>query len=392
MFGRSATGGMLIVALAAPAMAGSQTKGQEHGSKPPGLETYTRAHATHENPSDLLGGALEVDVTQHNGVTSWVIPGPRALDPAVFGSPDHPTGIDPVGVPLRERLTDGDAYTYDSQATPFSDWAQNGEGSLTMKVVDSTAIDGATTDDTIDFEANFYAPDGTPFRVTCTEPLPHGDTFPTFGGVVTNHLMHGVTGIGTRLMPTEFAYAAFWGKGKVYRDGKLIADNQLIHVMVTEPVRSPGYHLAFDGGVGHPTTGKTVHLIIPPLKVGDQGPEPAPLKTGYDPFPSTTERLNEETEEARSLPEDQRDQRMERLSEVRDMMAEAKERAKETSGSGVTDGQPFIHIMFNDFQIHAQRPGANMEQKMETKMDSMEQRMKSMREHMNGQGAHSKSH
>lgn len=382
MFGLSHTtsAAVAVIAAAASALAGPTQKDSKRADAPiPGMQTYTRAHATHENPPDLLGGPLEVDVSQHNGVTYFVVPGPRRLDPAVFGTPDKPTGFDPapfplLGVPFDKRLTEDGKYTYASQATPFSNWAESGEGSLTMKVVDATAIDGATTKDTINFEANFYAPDGTPFRVTCDEPLPHGSAYPTFGGVVTNHLLHGVTGIGTRLMPTEFTYVAFWGKGKVYRAGTLIADNQVVHVMVTEFVRGPDYRLAFDGGVGEPPSGKTLHLMIPPFKVGEHGLEPSPLMTGYDPFPYAEQRLNREVGQAKMLPEDQRDQRMELLDQVRDMMDGAKEHAKEMSDAGKLSGQPFFHVMFNDFQITAHRGSG-----------AMRQRMNSMKGHMDNQ-------
>ena len=79
---------------------------------------------------------------------------------------------------------------------------------------------------------------------------------------MTNHLLHGATGLGTRLMPTEFTYAAFWAMGDVYRDGELVNKNQMVHVMITEIVRGEGYSLNFDGEVGNPPGGMTLHLMV----------------------------------------------------------------------------------------------------------------------------------
>ena len=133
-------------------------------------------------------------------------------------------------------------------------------GSVDMTVVDATAIDGSRTKDKIDFEASFQLPDGANYRVVCKKPLSHGMAFPFFGGVVTNHLLHGATGIGTRLMPTEFAYVAFWGVGDIYKDGTLINKDHMVHAMVTEVVRGDDYALQFDDGVGNPPQGITLHL------------------------------------------------------------------------------------------------------------------------------------
>ena len=61
----------------------------------------------------------------------------------------------------------------------------------------------------------------------------------TGGGVVTNLILHGLTGWGTRLMPTEFVYATFWGIGDIYKDDELIAGRREVHVTLTEGLRTP---------------------------------------------------------------------------------------------------------------------------------------------------------
>lgn len=325
----------------------------------PGLHAYTMGHAKNQNPPDRLGGALTVEVSQKKGSTRWVLPGPRELDPSVFGTPEHPVGFDPapfplLGVPLEMRKVRDGQYTIVDHATPFSDWREVGVGSVQMKVVDVTAIDGARTKDKVQFEATFSSPDGKhEYRVTAGMPLPHGMAFPTFGGVVTNHLLHGVTGIGTRLMPTEFNYVAFWAIGQIYRDGQLVNDKHLIHVMVTEIVRGENYKLQFDGGVGNPPSGLTLHLMVPPYRPGPGGMERANVRTGFVPFPFIEKHMKETMKKVESLPESQRMQMMARLQEVKELMMKTRAHVMEAMKNGEMDGQPFLHVMFGNIEMNA---------------------------------------
>lgn len=323
----------------------------------PGMHAYTKNHAQHAQSPDLLGGALTVNVEQTEGITYFVLPGPRELDPSVFGTPDQPVGFDPapfplLGVPLEKRMTHEGEYTITQEATPFSDWAESGRGSLSMKLVDQTAIDAQTTKDQIDFECTFADPSGQQFRVVCEKPLPHGIAYPFFGGVLTNHLLHGVSGVGTRLMPTEFTYAAFWGVGEVHRDGEKIADGQLIHVMITEFVRGQGYQLLFDRGVGEPPSGKTIHLLVAPFKPTTQGLQEAPLKSGFNPIPFVEKHLSQAMQSAQDS-EDESE--MAKMQQVKQVMDEAKQHMQEAMEAGKLQGQPFFHVMFNDFEMEATR-------------------------------------
>ncbi|MFQ5495113.1 MAG: hypothetical protein ACE5EX_06995 [Phycisphaerae bacterium] len=333
----------------------------------PGLHAYTRGHAQSQNPPDRLGGPLTVTVTQKRGSTRLVLPGPRFLDPAVFGTPDNPTSFDPapfplMGVPLKMRRVVNGRYTFVDHPTPFSDWREVGVGDVRLKVVDATAIDGARTKDKIDFEATFKLPGpdpsdpdvgAVPYRVVCKEPLPHGMGFPTFGGVVTNHLLHGVTGIGTRLMPTEYNYVAFWGKGTVYKNNKPIAENHMIHMMVTEIVRGEGYKLRFDDEVGQPSQGITMHLMIPPYRPTPQGMVKAPLRTMFVPFPYINRHIAGDIQAAKALPSPQREQRLARLDEIKELMHWTREQIVKETIAGNMAGMPFIHIMFGNIEMKA---------------------------------------
>ena len=330
---------------------------------PPGLHAYTRGHAQRATPPDRLGGPVTVRVTQTRGSTRLTLPGPRFLDPSVFGNPASPVGFEPapfplLGVDTKMRKTANGKYTFVDHATPFSDWREVGVGSVSMTVVDATAIDGTRTKDKIDFKATFQLPDGSNYQVICKKPLSHGMAFPFFGGVVTNHLLHGGTGIGTRLMPTEFTYVAFWGMGDIYKNGRLINKGHMVHVMVTEIVRGEGYKLHFDGGVGNPPQGKTLHLMIPPYKPTPRGMKKTPLKTMFMPFPYVKKHIMADMASAKRLPPAERDERLARLKEIKAMMGHTKERVMHATAlkegeKGKMYGMPFIHIMFGNIEMTA---------------------------------------
>jgi len=344
------------------AMASSHASGGHMGFMPGmdkglphiGLYAYTMSHAKVANPPDLLGGPIKVGLVKKNTSIRWTLPGPRFVDPAVFGTPAHPVGWEQAPFPLIGMQpswlrSEYGKYTFVNHATPFSDWMTVGVGSVKMNLVDATAIDGARTKDKIDFDATFKSPDGKfTYRVVVKKALPHGKGYPFFGGVVTNHLLHGGTAIGTRLMPTEFTYAGFWGVGKVYRNGKLVNDGQIIHMMIGEFVRGDKQDLQFDGGVD--PHGVTMHLMVPPYKVTPHGPVLAPVKTGYAPFPAIKKLMMAKMKmlkASKTMTPAQKKAKMEHMMEVKALMAHTKEKMVQAMMEGDKFfGQPFMHVMF----------------------------------------------
>jgi len=328
--------------------------GMDKGLPHIGLYAYTMSHAKVSNPPDLLGGPIKVSLVKKNTSTRWTLPGPRFVDPSVFGTPAHPVGWEQAPFPLIGMQpswlrSEYGKYTFVDHATPFSDWMAVGVGSVKMNLVDATAIDGARTKDKVDFDATFKSPDGKhSYRVVAKKALPHGKGYPFFGGVVTNHLLHGGTAIGTRLMPTEFTYAGFWAVGNVYRDGKLVNEGQIIHMMIGEFVRGDNQNLQFDGGVD--PHGVTMHLMVPPYKVTPKGPVLAPVKTGYAPFPAIKKRMMAKMKmlkESKTLTPAQKKAMKMRMMEVKALMAHTKEKMVQAMMEGDKFfGQPFLHIMF----------------------------------------------
>ena len=233
-------------------------------------------------PGLLAGGPVKVKAQSSGPDVRWILPGPRRLDPAVFGTPDMPLGFDAdVGVPLEARLTneDGTAYTTTAGPTPFSDSYAQISGAFKLKVKDVTLIDGPSTKDKAAFLAVFTGPNGKEYRVRLLKVLPKGPVHAFFGGVATNIIQHGGTGIGTRLMPEVYSYVAFWGVAELTVDGEVVASNRLVHGMITNRVRNDDYQLVFNGEADNSRI--HMHLILPPVIVTPDGPMPEPVPTGF---------------------------------------------------------------------------------------------------------------
>jgi len=186
-----------------------------------------------------------------------------------------------MGVPLEMRLTteDGSAYTTTAGPTPFPDKAAPISGNFVLGVVDSTLIDGPGSQDEAELTANFSGPDGKQYVVKLIKVIPKGPVHPFSGGVATNIIQHGGTGIGTRMMPQVYAYVAFWGVAELSVDGEVVASNRLVHGMITDDVRNENYELVWSDAVD--PSGTQLHLILPPMEVTPNGPQPSPLPTGF---------------------------------------------------------------------------------------------------------------
>lgn len=252
---------------------------------------YLAAHAHETHPLPLLGGPVTVDVNQTAGGVHVALPDKRRLDPDVFGTPELPRAFGGTpginGVPPAARGVADGHYTVMKKPSPFGDKAiVLPGGQLSLHAVDATATDAATSDDRVKMKASWQDKAGNTFEVRCCARLAtHGVEFPTFGGVVTNHILHGFSRIGTALMPSEFTYVAFWGMGEVRKNGEVLARPRLVHGMLTEYVRTSGYKLAFDREVT--PSRRHFHLMVPPMK-----PLPSEGRFEHDPVPTGFELPN----------------------------------------------------------------------------------------------------
>lgn len=239
------------IALSGPALAGSDTTEMWEG---PGVMS-----------------------AKADGVAIWQFPDKRALDPALFGTPDEPLNRDLLPLENRMVTDDGSAYTTIKNPAMFSNKIKKITGQFAMQVQDLTAKDGKGSKDRIEMVATFVGPNGKDFRITMDKVIPKGPDHPFFGGVGTNVLMHGGTGIGTPLVAEEFSYITAWGIGDMYIDGELVDQGRVVHIMVSERTRDDDFMSGFD--VAKPDEIE-IHLAMPPLKASPDGPVPSPVPTG----------------------------------------------------------------------------------------------------------------
>ncbi len=235
----------------------------------------TTTAALAEQSGDWAGpGAMAASA---DGQAIWQFPDKRALDPALFGTPEMPLNVELLPLENRATTDDGSAYTTIKNPAMFSNKIAMTEGTFAMQVRDLTAKDGPGSRDEIAMEAEFAAPDGRMIRVVMNKVIPKGPDHPFFGGVGTNVLMHGGTGIGTPLVAEEFSYITAWGIGDMYVDGELVDQGRVVHIMVSERTRDDDFKVGF--GVAKPDE-LEIHLAMPPLKASPDGPKPSPVPTG----------------------------------------------------------------------------------------------------------------
>src|SRR5438132_4100126 len=119
---------------------------------------------------------------------------------------------------------------------PYSNNVTPSSGSFTF-----TAWDKGATRDSVDGLAEFTTQDGARWRLVLdrvqTKDVPH---HPRFGGVILGLYYHGNTAVHTPLVPTINSAVALWAFGHLYKDGALVTDNAMVHVMLLSRTRRDG--------------------------------------------------------------------------------------------------------------------------------------------------------
>ena len=163
--------------------------------------------------------------------------------------------------------------------TPFSNNTKSIPGSFDLTVKDVTPLDDPNSLDEATLESNFTDPMGiTKYHIKLENLIKVGPDHPFFGGVGLNVLMHGMTEIGTPLMPTSLSYITLWGFGDLYINGTLKDSKRLIHVMVTQRLRDNDLNL---GTQPFDKDSLEIHLILPNTKVTPTGPITDPVPTEF---------------------------------------------------------------------------------------------------------------
>lgn len=297
-----------------------------------GINTAGAASPPKQKPPH---GDLRVKVKQKSGnEVHWIKPGPRRLSEYTFGTTENPQfGSDhiahkisqlekgalsafsaerqqavadlltdfpvPVGWPDGARTERSDGYQQTKMPLPFSDefiGSKDDDGSaldgeLRLTYVDRQGYREGEEQDEIDLDIWFTGPDGTRYEVDVHHLERYSPVHLHGGGVMTNVYMHGSTGIGTPLMPTQFAFGSFWAIADLKIDGEVTGEqnrDRSLHMMTTQNVRDAEYQLAVDEELpldepyeGRPTH---THLFLPPIKETDDGPANIPLTDVGQPF------------------------------------------------------------------------------------------------------------
>lgn len=232
----------------------------------------------------------------------WVLPGPRRLSEAVFGTPENPKELVkpviqkakrpamkqllrefpiPVGIPLKARATADGRFTRTTIPTPFSDRGEVVDGQFDLTLVDAQPKDAGKptqTDDEIALSASFTDPQGNAYEIQLMTPFasPIPD-YRTGGGVRTDFRHHGNTGTGTPLMPEVYSPGAFWAIGNVVANGEVVAERKVVHFMETQIVRTQNYRLAIQEelplGRSETIAGRLhhMHAIVLPITITERG-------------------------------------------------------------------------------------------------------------------------
>lgn len=118
---------------------------------------------------------------------------------------------------------------YSNNVTPIS-------GTFTF-----TAWDKGAVRDSVDGVAEFATRDGARWKLVLdrvqTKDVPH---HPRFGGVILGLYYHGNTAVHTPLVPTINSAVAVWAFGHLYKNGALVTDNAMVHVMLLSRTRRDG--------------------------------------------------------------------------------------------------------------------------------------------------------
>jgi hypothetical protein len=280
------------------------------------MTAVTAASAQSAEPS--------ITIKQDSGkAVFWVLPGPRKLSEATFGTAENPkmtfapklkeaqqmveAGKMPptvpqllkdmpilVGVPVKAREKGPDGGLWLKQPTAFSDKGVSIGGSFTSKLWDNVKQDPpgppGKTSDKAEMTAEFTDPDGNEYRVVLDHVVkPPFPGYETGGGVVIDAKLHGTTGTGTPLMPEVDTMAAWWGVGEVYINGELAEKRRVMHLMTTEVVRKKDYSLAIQEDLPLDEGERLIadqthhtHLFVMPIKATDKGPVFDPAPTAFE--------------------------------------------------------------------------------------------------------------
>jgi len=196
-----------------------------------GMETQLKvAPASGANAADYDAAAMSTPAPHvqairvtGGGPVIQILPGP-------FPFPDS-------AAPILQQFGD-EREGLESQVKngPYSNNVTRVAGTFTF-----TAWDKGAMRDSVDGVAEFATQDGARWKLVLdrvqTKDVPH---HPRFGGVILGLYYHGNTAVHTPLVPTINSAVALWAFGHLYKNGVLVTDNAMVHVMLLSRTRRDG--------------------------------------------------------------------------------------------------------------------------------------------------------
>lgn len=150
--------------------------------------------------------------------------------PGAFPFPDS------AGPILQAFGEEHEALESQAENGPYSNNVARISGKFSL-----TAWELGATRDSVAGVAEFTAQDGARWKVVMdrvqTRDVPH---HPKFGGVILGLYYHGATQVHTPLVPTINSSVAAWIVGHLYRNGALVSDKAMVHVMLLSRTRRDG--------------------------------------------------------------------------------------------------------------------------------------------------------
>jgi len=172
------------------------------------------------NRAPRVGAKVAQVLVTSGGPVIQILPGP-------FPFPDSAAPI------LKQFGDEREGLESQVQKGPYSNTVVPIAGSFTVSAWDTGAIR-----DSVDGLAEFTTQDGARWRLELdrvqTKDVPH---HPRFGGVIMGLYYHGNTGVHTPLVPTINSAVALWAVGHLYRNGTVVTDNAMVHVMLLSHTR-----------------------------------------------------------------------------------------------------------------------------------------------------------
>jgi hypothetical protein len=189
----------------------------------PGSSSAAGSEAGQTEAPPAKGAKAQWIRVQGGGPVIQILPGP-------FPFPDSAAPI------LKQFGNEREGLESQAQNGPYSNNVSRISGRFTI-----SAWDRGASGDSVNGLAEFATQDGARWKLVIdrvqTKDVPH---HPRFGGVIMGLYYHGVTGVHTPLVPTINSAVALWAYAHLYRNGQLVTDSAMVHVMQLSRTRRDG--------------------------------------------------------------------------------------------------------------------------------------------------------